>query len=174
MQYWWLVAKYRAGSSTHTANTHLLRDFVSCVICRTDAGACQAISCLRWFSLSPLWREQLGPSGVCETERKCVNKSIKNVLPHICVLMLVSVHMCMAVCVVRQRATFPAAIMLPERGKGKEHYLKMPSSDIPLPYHSLRSTKLKDSSRRKMKLLHILLQNQPFFSNVVFVPDHKM
>lgn len=74
---WLNTERVLLHTHTHTANTHLLRDFVSCAICRTDAGACQAISCLRWFSLSPLRREQLGPSGFARQQENVWTRASK-------------------------------------------------------------------------------------------------
>ena len=147
MQYWWLVSKHREGAAKHThtlihrqANTHLLRDFISSALCRADAGACQAISCLRWFSLSPLRREQLGPSGFGRQRQNVWTRASKIYMCRCA---------CVCVCVVRQWAIFPAPIMLPERGKRKKRALPKNAKPWHPPPLSLGITKHTNSSRQR-------------------------
>lgn len=102
----------------------------------------------------------------CEQERQ---KCTRSVHVHQCR------YTCTCACVSRQWETFAAPIMFPEKGKGKkEHYLKMPSLDIPLPYHlELQSTLTQADAERK--LLHILLQNKLTFSmtsSISLMPCH--
>lgn len=96
------------------ANTHLLRDFISSAFCWADAGACQAISRLRWFSLSPLWRESSWVYPSLWDSDICVWTGASQIYSRGS-----RVQMCVCVfCVVRQWAPFAAPIMFPERRKG--------------------------------------------------------
>ena len=102
-----------------------------------------------------------GSIRVWETATKCVNKSIKNLLPQFtCVPTPACAHMCTCVC--KLVSHFPCTYHVSREKKRRKRAL--PKNAKPdLSYHSLRITKHANLNRHGEELLHIRLQNKASF-----------
>lgn len=174
MQYWWLVPKHREGSPkrthiyryTHTQRQTYICSVTSSVLLSAEqmqGPARQLVACDDF-----LWALYGGSSWVhpglggrkktCEQEHQKCTLSV-----HMCADVGLCAHVHVGVCC-EAVSHFSCSYRVSREGKRKkEHYLKMPSPDIPLPYHSLRSTKHSNSDRHKKETFEHPVAKQTHF-----------